>query len=379
MITIQSKNVWLDGEYRPATISIHSDTGRIERVTPGLCPDAENALESAETYVLPGLIDCHTHAAMGGPGGDRIGDQNDPKHFDTPFFRAIDATDPFHACYAAAEKAGFTMVAVLPGSYCVVGGQVGLVLTGLRDPFGRIVAENVGMKVALGARPKMAAEMAGGKSPQTKMAVYAMLRESLLRARRNRQEDSGARDLGTEGWSKVLDKQAPLRVHCHRADDILKALRFGEEMDVNIVLEHATGALELAEEIAARKIPVVCTNTILRVPQLSEETCATEHYAAELMRRGVPVALSTNFPEVAWDAIRIQACECLRCGAPYRAVIDALTLVPAKIVGMEAQTGSIEEGKWADLSFWTGEYPRFETQPLGVMIHGEWRGRGGRA
>ena len=378
MTTIQSNHVWLEGEYQPATLTVEPETGRIASVARGLCLDAENALGSTEIYVLPGLIDCHTHAAMSGPGGDATGDQNDPYHFDTPYFRAIDATNPFDACYEGAARAGITALCVLPGAYCVVGGQAGVLRTVSQDPFGYILRENAGMKAALGARPKMAAAMAGNTTPQTKMAVYAMLRDSLLRARQSLRQAAG-RDLAAEGWEKVLTGEAPLRVHCHRIDDIVKALQFAEEMQIRVVLEHATGAVPIADELAQRQIPVVCSNTIMRVPQLPEENQATEHYAADLMKKGVRVALSTNFPEVAWEALALQAGECLRQGVEYARVIEAVTVTPAEILGMQGEIGKIQAGMWADLSFWSGAFGHFEARPVGVMSHGEWYGRGERA
>lgn len=375
IISIISDHVWIDGTYKPAIISVDRKSGRIIQVINGhkeISDSGSEVLLCKDTYILPGIIDCHTHTAMGGPGGDMNDDVNDPNHFVTPFFRAIDATDIFSEYYYDAEKAGINMVCVLPGSRSVVGGQAGVVLTGGNDPFRRIISENVGMKVALGARPLMYAR-AASKSPQTKMAVYQMLKESYLEANSYSKKQKVGRDLGFEGWSPVMEGKAPLRVHCHRADDILKAIKFTDEQGLKLVIEHGTEALEVSDEIIKRDIPVVCTNTIYRVPQIKEEQRATPEYASELMKKGVRVALSTNFPEVAWDALYIQSCECLKNGVPYSQVISSLTEIPAQIIGLDKETGSIEEGKWADLSFWSGKFGDFHTLPLGVMTHGELR------
>lgn len=376
MITLQSRHVWLGEEYVPATIRVDEESGRIAEILPGLDEQAENALESVDCYVLPGIIDCHTHAAMAGPGGDRIGDTNDPNHFVTPFFRAVDAADFLNECYDDAAEAGISQVCVLPGAYCVVGGQAGMLLTAGDDPFGRIADTNVGMKVALGMRPKMAADLVK-QSPQTKMAVYAMLREAIVAAKRTAENPGKGRDLGLEGWQPVLDGEKPLRLHCHRPDDILKAIGLAEEMGVKLVLEHATGALELADELVKRDIPVVSTNTIFRVPQTLEEHGATEHIAADLMKKGVQVALATNFPEVSWEALQIQACECLREGVAYKDVIDSLTIVPARITGQEHEAGSLQKGYFADLSVWTAAYGSFDARCKATMVRGQWAKRGG--
>lgn len=376
IITLKSRHVWLDEAYAPATIRIDSETGRILDVCQGIDAQGDNALPSEDCYVLPGFIDCHTHTAMAGPGGDRIGDLNDPRHFVTPFFRAVDATDPFHDGYREAARAGVTQVCVLPGPACVVGGQAGMVLTAGKDPFGRIQSANVGMKAALGMRPKLAAD-AVQQSPQTKMAVYAMLREAIVQARRAQAEPAPGRDLALEGWLPVLRREAPLRLHCHRPDDLIKAIGLAEEMDLSLVVEHGTGALPYAQELVKRDIPVVCTNTIFRVPQILEERDATEHLASDLMKQGVRVALSTNFPEVSWEALQLQASECLREGADYADVIAALTTVPAQITGQADAAGRIQPGYWADLSVWSAEYGSFAARCQATMVRGEWAGQEG--
>lgn len=425
-LVIRSEHVWLEDGWEPAVIVVDTDTGRICEVLQGSasapcgCDGSRRCGEELllkQTYILPGLIDCHTHAGMAGPGGDRLEDLNDPFHFDTPFFRAVDAADLFSGCFSNAEKAGITTVCVLPGSGCAVGGQAGVVTTGSSDPFGRILRENAGMKVALGTQPRKCADLAK-VSPQTKMALFAMIRESYLRAKqaslreglernstkgleKNVAEDlakglerglttvdptgnqkrslaealagAPARDLALEGWKPVIEGRAPLRAHCHREDDIAKLLLFTKEEGLRLVLEHGSNAVFLADELIDRDIPVVCTNTLLRVPQLREEEAISPELPAKLLKRGIRVALSTNFPEAAWDSLIAQAVFCLREGVPLRTVIESITLVPAQILGIDGETGRIAPGKWADLSFWSGEIGSFETKPLGVMTHGELR------
>lgn len=408
-LVIRSEHVWLEDCWEPAVIVVDTDTGRICEVLRGSasvpcgCNGSRRFGEELllkQTYILPGLIDCHTHAGMAGPGGDRLEDLNDPFHFDTPFFRAVDAADLFSGCFSNAEKAGITTVCVLPGSGCAVGGQAGVITTGSSDPFGRILRENAGMKVALGTQPRKCADLAK-VSPQTKMALFAMIRESYLRAKQaslreglERNSTKGleknvaeelrrypardlerypARDLALEGWKPVIEGRAPLRAHCHREDDIAKLLLFTKEEGIRLVLEHGSNALFLADELIDGDIPVVCTNTLLRVPQLREEEAISPELPAKLLKRGIRVALSTNFPEAAWDSLIAQAVHCLRNGVPLRTVIESITLVPAQILGIDGETGCITPGKWADLSFWSGDIGSFETKPLGVMTHGELR------
>lgn len=367
---IGSHHVWLNGEYQSAVIAFDSDTGRIDSVVIQNEMPQDNCIADCEAYVLPGLIDCSTSCAMGGPGGDKIPDYNDPNHFDTPYYRAIDATDVFSQDYKDALTAGITTVCVMPGPSAVVGGQACVISTAGDSYFDRILSENAGMRVALGRRPIFAAN-ATGQSPQSKMAVYAMLRESFIHAKEFDEANSNHRDLGYEGWSPVLTGQAYIRAYCHRADDIGKIIGFSKENHVKVALDRATSALSMIDAIRENDIPVVCPNTILRVPQILEEQNATESYAAELMKKNVKVALSTNFPELSWHSLQMQACECLRSGASYSSVIDSITSVPAMVLGIADTEGSLEPGKYANFSVWSDRYESFSSCCCETIIHGK--------
>ena len=94
------------------------------------------------------------------------------------------------------------------------------------------------------------------------------------------------------------------------------------------------------------------------------------------MKKGVKVALSTNFPEVSWEALQVQVGECLREGVPYATVIDSLTKVPAQILGLDEEAGCLEAGRWADLSVWSAEYGSFNNRCIKTMVRGEWAQKG---
>jgi imidazolonepropionase-like amidohydrolase len=110
--------------------------------------------------------------------------------------------------------------------------------------------------VAFGENPKSNYDSIS-KSPTTRMAIGAMLREELFNAQKYFKKKKKAKESGDsfdedyrmECWLPVLEKRIPLKVHVHRADDILTALRIAKQFDVNITLDHCTEGHLIAEEI----------------------------------------------------------------------------------------------------------------------------------
>ena len=142
-------------------------------------------LDAKGGYILPGFIDAHTHIGISEEGFRWEGeDCNETTGAVTAEMRVVDGINPFDTAIAKARKAGVTAAGVSPGSTNVIAGQIAAVkLTG-RNVEDMIVKAPAAIKFALGENPKRNYGNAKGSEPMTRMAVAAVMRRTLEKARR---------------------------------------------------------------------------------------------------------------------------------------------------------------------------------------------------
>ena len=142
----------------------------------------ERVIEVREGLIMPGIIESHCHMGITeekkGMEGDDCNETVEPL---TPYLRAVDAINTMDAAFDDAVRAGITSAMIGPGSSNVAGGQFAFLKTRGRRVDDIVVKAPAAMKVAFGENPKV--NYSGqNKSPSTRMAIAAMLREELTKA-----------------------------------------------------------------------------------------------------------------------------------------------------------------------------------------------------
>lgn len=338
--------------------SILIENGKIKEIGSDIVAPLDVEVIDAEgKIVMPGLIDAHCHLGMWEDGigfeGDDGNEMVDPV---TPHLRAIDGINPMDRTFEEAYQGGVTCVATGPGSANVVGGQFAAIKTYGKRIDDMVVKQPLAMKVAFGENPKRVYNSLK-KSPMTRMATAAILRETLFKAKRYLEKLEKAKedpskapefDMKMEAMVKVLRKEIPLKAHAHRADDILTAIRIAREFDLDITLEHCTEGHLIADYLAEEgKYAIVG-------PSLSERSKfelknLTFETPGILQKAGVKIAIMTDSPVIPLQYLPLCAGLAVESGMDEMEALKAITINPAEILGIDDRVGSLEVGKDADI------------------------------
>lgn len=327
----------------------------------------DQVIEAEGHFLLPGFIDAHTHLGLYDEGTGTVGnDANETIFAMTPHLRAIDGVYPLDEGFKEAVEHGITTVQVMPGSMNIIGGVTSVIKTHGRFIDDMILRKYAGLKVALGENPKRV-HSAGRAGELTRMGIMGMLREAFLEVRTQSVSETFAHQM----IKRVLDHKMPLRVHAHRADDILSAIRFAEEFDLDLRIEHCTEGHLVAKEMELLPIEKVTVGpTFTRKSKIELKNKTWETYRI-LHEHGLEISITTDHPYTPVQYLNLCAGLAAREGLPVDVALRAITIHPARSLGVDDRVGSIEVGKDADLVLWSHFPLDYLAKPLMTMIDGK--------
>lgn len=361
---------------------IRIDGGKIAEIAQNIDTTGCDVFDAEGMYAMPGIIDAHSHIGMCEDGMGREGsDGNEATNPVTPEMRSIDGINPFDRCFREAVACGVTTAVTGPGSANVVGGTfVAMKLYG-RSMDEMILKFPVAMKAAFGENPK---RVYGDKAtPATRMAIAAILRKALAGALdyakkiENAKDDPSKmpeRDLGKEALLPVIRRELPLKIHCHRADDILTAIRIAKEFNVRFTLDHCTeGYLipdllkETIEETGAGIIigPLLTDRSKIELRNVSFSA------PKALYDAGIDFAMMTDHPVIPEQYLPVCAALAVREGLPEDAALRSITINAARITGIDDRVGSLEVGKDADIAVFSGHPLDFRSRCVLCTVDGQ--------
>lgn len=309
-------------------------------------------------YIMPGIIDAHCHIGIYGTGTGPAGvDGNELNVALTPQMRAIDGIYPLDPEFLRSRQNGVTMAATGPGSANPIGGQFAVVHTCGDTVEEMLVKTPAAMKIAFGENPKNC-HGNNGRLPGTRMGVAALIREKLYQACEyshklecfgGKPDKKPAFDLGLEALIPVIKGELLVKAHAHRADDIMTAIRIGEEFNLKMTIEHCSEGHLIANQLAA-KGKMVILGPYTGFPHKNEIINLTEEAAGILEKAGVKLAIMSDLPSMHTENLRICAGVCFRKGLSEEGAFEAITIRAAQSIGMDESYGSLEAGKVADVA-----------------------------
>jgi len=360
----------------PLRADILIDKGKIIKIKEQIVPSAETEILDAEKMnVYPGFIDAHSHIGI---AEDRISSQNDTSNENTtpitPALRAIDCINPMDSAFHNAIAAGITGALVGPGSSNAIGGQFAFIKTYGRRVDDMIVLAPAAIKIAFGENP-MNCYGLNGNMPSSRMGIASLIREELFKARKYFScEQSSNKDFTLECYRELFERKIPLKAHAHRTDDIFTAIRIAKEFDLDLTIDHCTEGHLIAEEIAKSGFPAIVGPSL--ASRSKDEVSLSDFKTAGILHSaGVRVAITTDHPVSRIQYLPLCAGIAAKEGLGESAALRAITIEAAKICRVDNRTGSLKEGKDADIVIFEGNPLEINSDVKATIINGEivWR------
>ncbi len=375
-IWLRGATIWTCGSKgKLEDASLRTDRGRIELVASGSIPIFATApwvqINGNGLHVTPGLIDCHSHAAI-------LGNVNEPALPSTAMVRIGDVVNSETANLRNQLAGGLTVANLLHGSANPIGGQNQVIK--LRDgasPEGlKFEGAPPGIKFALGENVKQSnwGEAFTKRFPQTRMGVPPFYANRFTAAQQylnsvgqasrlspskeKNKSETGAtpvlrRDLELEAIGEIIQGKRLIHCHSYRQDEILAFLRTMESFGVKVAtLQHVLEGYKIADEIAAHGAGA---SAFADWWAYKFEVYDAIPYAGSLMHeRGVLVSFNSDSPDLA-RRLNTEAAKAVKYGGtPEIEALKFVTINAARQLGIDNHVGSLEPGKDADFVVWSG-------------------------
>lgn len=327
------------------------ENGKIVKVDTQIEEKDAKVLDASGLYVMPGLIDAHTHIGLFDFNQETSVD--DANEMTDPVVADLDARfgiNPKAREFQVSYEHGITTLLVTPGSGEVFCGLPVALKTYGDNAFKMTLKAPCAVKIALGGNPKNTFG-AMSRLPMTRMGIADVLRDTFRRAKeyleKKERGEEPAYDSNMEALSRALTGELPCKVHCTQYD-MLTAIEVCKEFGVRFSIEHAWGATDYIDEIVESGCDI-CYGPIATYRCPGERRKIDIEAVKELDERGVNVAIVTDSPIMSEESLYHHIGEAVREGVPQERAIRMVTVNAAKSMGVEDRIGTLEEGKDADI------------------------------
>ena len=361
----------------PYTGDIRIENGKLISIG-GSAEDDGDILNADGLHAYPGFVDAHSHIGLDGYGGPTgmTYDYNEMNDICCPQLRGMDSYNALDAAIPMALEGGVTTVAAGPGSANVLGGTFLAVKLYGNTVDEAVIRPSVAMKCAFGENPKRCYKE---KCDSARMTTAAILRQTLFEARDYmlRKEYAGDDiskrpkfDMKMEALIPVLKREIPLKAHAHRSDDIMTAIRIAKEFDLKITIEHCTEGHLIVNELKKAGVPVAVGPTLTNATKL-ELLNKSWTTPGILAAAGIPVSIITDAPVIPQQYLPLCAGLAVKAGMDPFQALQAITINPARHIGVEDRVGSLETGKDADIVLTDGDPLVSDTTVIKVIADGK--------
>lgn len=327
------------------------ENGKIVKVAPDIQEEDAEIIDAEGMYVMPGLIDAHTHIGLFDFNHESSVD--DANEMTDPVVIDLDARfgmNPKAREFRVSYEHGITTLLVTPGSGEVFCGLPVAVKTYGDNVFDMTLKAPCAVKIALGGNPKNTFTPMN-RLPMTRMGIADVLRDTFRKAKeyleKKERGEEPAYDSEMEALCRALTGELPCKVHCTQYD-MLTAIEVCKEFGVRFSIEHAWGATDYLDEIVESGCDI-CYGPIATYRCAGERRKIDIEAVKELDERGVNVAIVTDSPIMSEESLYHHVGEAVREGVPQERALRMVTINAAKSMGVENRVGTLEPGKDADI------------------------------
>jgi len=293
--------------------------------------------------------------------------------------RMADAVDLFSYRWGREARSGVTSALVSPPDNNVLGG-LGIALKTAGEPTleARLLRDDAVLRGSFGdypARHSTPNRLAVGpprdfrtRRPATRMATEWVMRDAFYKGIAAKR--SGTAYDGAEVLESVLSGERPMIVQAWATQDIRTAAFFKAEFSIpRMIIDGAAEAWREPELLRSSGASVVLPPMVFG-QRARDNAFYTLSCAKTLHDAGIPFALSGHGAERSDERLAYQPAHAMRGGLPFEAALEAVTMAPARMIGVEDRVGSIEAGKDADLVLWSGRPFEPSSRVVGVLVSG---------
>lgn len=352
---------------------IRIEEGKIKEVADCLTPEeGEEVLDAQNAIVTPGIVEPSCQLGINSQIHRFEENDGDDENPIMPELRAYDALNFEDEGFEMALRAGVTSVVTGPGDANLIGGTCTAVKTAGHSREKRIIKPEAAYRFVLagGPRKKYGSK---NKSPQTRLASAAMIRDILLKAKEYaRKEKAGEKQeykMELDALSRVFDGM-PVQMVAMKANDMETAVRIGEEFGLNYVLTVAYDAYTVIKDLDRKDFRFVI-GPLYGTSFSAEKKGQSLDLGAVLEKEGIHAAISTGHPSMCLEILQTQLILMTDRGLSRKEAIKGVTAYPAAYLGLDSRIGTLEPGKDADLVIWDGDPLQYDGGVKTVFIDGK--------
>lgn len=318
-------------------------------------------------YLFPGFIDAHSHLGMW-EDIELGNDANECVDPITPHLFAIDGFNPFDKFIDSSLNAGFSTLMITPGSGNVVCGQASIIKTFSKNRKSLLVKKSAALKIALGENP-ISVYKPRDKSPSSRMST-AYIIENYIEEAIKYLETSDTINQKYEVMRKVLNKEIPIKIHCHKALDILTVIRIMEKYDFLYTLDHCTEGYLIADILKNIDVPLLLGPMYLFEGKMELQN-STDQNVIELNKISNKVCITSDHPFSNICYMTKTLGLLVKDGLAYNDAIRMITVNPAKAIGLGNELGKIDIGYLADINIFTKDPLEYDSNISTSIVNGE--------